>query len=109
MRTQKQIDASRSNGSKSRGPVTRMGKDRIRTNALKHGLTARLVLWPNEDSAQFQSLFLALLEQFAPENDLEFVCIEEMAIAKWRQRRVMSIEAAVGEQQINDTAKTGRE
>ena len=62
MRTEIQILAARLNGAKSKGAVTAMGKDRIRSNALKHGLTARLTLWRNEDTGQFQNLLLALLE-----------------------------------------------
>ncbi len=96
MRTEKQMIASRQNGEKSRGPVTAIGKDRIRLNALKHGLTARLTLWRNEDPEQFQKLFAALLDQFAPANDLEFLCVEEMAMAKWRMRRMVSLETAAG-------------
>lgn len=49
MRTEQQIASARLNGKKSHGPVTPMGKDRIRSNALKHGLTARLTLWANRD------------------------------------------------------------
>ncbi len=96
MRTEKQKAASRLNGAKSQGPLTAMGKDRIRTKALKHGMTARLALWPNEDPAQFHALFVTLLEQMAPENDLEFLCVEEMTLAKWRQRRVMTAETQAG-------------
>ncbi|MBY0505353.1 MAG: hypothetical protein K2X03_15675 [Bryobacteraceae bacterium] len=83
-----------------------MGKDRIRSNALKHGLTARLTVWKNEDAEQFRALLAALLEQFAPANDVEFLCVEEMAMAKWRMRRVMSMEAA-GNEQLSLTALPG--
>ena len=102
MRTEKQLAASRVNGQQSRGPVTAMGKDRIRLNALKHGLTARLTLWRNEDPEQFQRLLVALLEQFAPTNDVEFLCVEEMAMAKWRLRRVVGLETAAGNLQLKE-------
>jgi len=96
VRSEKQIAASRINGQKSLGPVTAMGKDRIRWNALKHGLTAQLTLWRNEDPEQFQRLLVALLERFAPTNDIEFLCVEEMAMAKWRMRRMASLQTAAG-------------
>ncbi len=107
MRSEKQTAAARINGRKSRGPVTPMGKDRIRSNALKHGLTARLTLWQNEDAEHFQNLLLALLEQFAPANDVEFLCVEEMAMAKWRQRRMMSLESAAGNKHLTDFTEKG--
>ena len=97
----------RVNRQKSQGPVTPMGKDRIRSNALKNGLTARLTLWANEDSGQFQALLVALLERFAPANDVEFLCVEEMAMAKWRLRRVVSLETAEGNKHLAETTATG--
>ena len=109
MRTEQQIASARLNGKKSHGPVTPMDKDRIRSNALKHGLTARLTLWANEDSGQFQALLVALLERFAPANDVEFLCVEEMAMAKWRLRRVVSLETAAGNKYLGETTALGAE
>ena len=107
MRTEIQILAARLNGAKSKGPVTAMGKDRIRSKALKHGLTARLTLWQNEDTGHFQNLLLALLEQFEPTNDVEFLCVEEMAMAKWRSRRVVGMETAAGNKHLAETSAEG--
>src|SRR4051795_11116675 len=39
-RSPAQIEASRRNGARSKGPVTPEGKERASRNALKHGLTA---------------------------------------------------------------------
>ena len=72
-----------------------------------HGLTARLTLWANEDSGQFQALLVALLDRFAPANDVEFLCVEEMAMAKWRLRRVVSVETAAGNKHLEKTTSTG--
>ena len=107
MRSEKQIAASKMNGSKSRGPVTALGKDRIRSNALQHGLTARLALWRNENAAHFQDLFIALLDRFSPANDVEFLCVEEMAMAKWRLRRVVGLETTLGNQRLAETTAEG--
>jgi hypothetical protein len=102
MRTEKQKAASRANGRKSRGPVSAMGKDRIRSNALKHGLTAKLTVWPNESPRQFQALLVAMLDRFAPKDDLEFLCVEEMAMAKWRQRRSVCMETEAGRKYLRE-------
>lgn len=47
-RTESQRQASRKNGSKSKGPKTTAGKDRSRRNAIKHGLRAE-TLGPPRD------------------------------------------------------------
>jgi hypothetical protein len=106
MRSEKQMAASRANGRKSRGPVSAAGKDRIRSNALKHGLTAKLTVWPNESSKQFQALLVAMLDRFAPKDDLEFLCVEEMAMAKWRQRRSVGMETEAGRKYLREIAPT---
>jgi len=108
MRSEKQIAASRENGRKSRGPVGVQGKDRIRSNALKHGLTAKLTVWPNESPRQFQALLVTMLDRFAPKDDLEFLCVEEMAMAKWRQRRSVHMETEAGRKYLREmTQQTG--
>ena len=93
-RTEKQKAASRLNGRKSHGPVTPMGKDRVRLNALKHGLTAKTAVLLHENNDQFQRLLISLLDEFRPASDVEFLCVEEMAMAKWRLRRVIGLETA---------------
>jgi hypothetical protein len=40
MASERQIAANRANGGRSRGPKTRAGKERSRTNAYRHGLAA---------------------------------------------------------------------
>ena len=94
IRTEKQKAASRLNGRKSQGPITRMGKDRVRLNALTHGLTAKTTVLLHENKDQFQSLLISLLDDFRPATDAEFLCVEEMAMAKWRLRRVIGLETA---------------
>lgn len=106
MRTEKQKQASRANGSKSRGPA--MGKDRLRWSTLEQGLSARMAVWQNEDAGHFQSLMAALLEQLRPTNDVEFLCIEEMAMAKWRLRRALSLETEAGNHHLAESKREGR-
>ena len=107
MRSEKQITASRLNGKKSQGPLTPRGQDRSRWNALQRGLTSRMVVWSNEDPEHFQDLLNALLVRFRPTNDVEFLCVEEMAMAKWRLRRVVSMETAAGNKHLEESSATG--
>ncbi|MGB2610780.1 MAG: hypothetical protein WBC80_17530, partial [Isosphaeraceae bacterium] len=44
MATAAQIEANRRNAQRSTGPKTDEGKDRVRRNAFKHGMTARTIM-----------------------------------------------------------------
>ncbi len=48
-------ERSRQNGRKSKGPRTEAGKERVRYNALKHGITAKSLLLPGEDRSEFEA------------------------------------------------------
>ena len=90
----RKIASARANGARSRGPVTPEGKVRSARNALVHGLTAATIVLGNEDPAQYESLRAAYLAWFQPRNTIEVDLIDEMASAKWRHRRALSIESA---------------
>ena len=67
-------EASRKNGARSRGPRTPEGKARSAQNALKHGLRAqKYVVLPDENSAEFQALEAALIEELVPLGALQAV------------------------------------
>ena len=97
MATDRQIESARINGAKSQGPVTPEGKAISAQNARKHGLSATVVL-ATESNPQFQQLLDKLVQCFPTVDPLEELLIEEMAVAKWRQRRTWSVEQAL----IND-------
>ena len=52
MRTPAQIEASRLNGTKSKGPITEEGIARSAQNAIKHGLAAHKLIVVEGESAQ---------------------------------------------------------
>jgi hypothetical protein len=77
------------------GPKSAEGKFRASQNSLKHGLTAKSILIPGEDPADWQQHLDSYLDQFlpatAPERDLVF----RIAAAQWRIRRAIEIEAQI--------------
>ena len=95
MNSQRKIDAARASGAKSRGPATPEGKAKCALNALKHGLTAKTVVLPIESEDAFNELHNALIAEFEPAAAVESLLVEEMAVAKWRSRRVWATESAL--------------
>ena len=94
MSSLRKILSSRANGAKSRGPVTPEGKRISARNAVRHGLLAETVLLSNESRESFAALLAAYTEKFQPRDEVEADLVEEMVVAKWRQRRLWSMEAA---------------
>ncbi len=92
-RTQAQIEASRSNGARGRGPATAEGKAASSQNAAKHGLRAAgFALLPDEDADAFEALRARLVEEHEPRGAVEEALVEGLALALWRMRRVEALE-----------------
>ena len=76
------------------GPRTRRGKQRSRYNAVKHGIFSEVVLKGRESIEQYESLLCDLTRQFRPEETLEEVLVEKLAMLLWRHRRLVQTESA---------------
>jgi hypothetical protein len=87
-------ETSRANGAKSRGPTTDEGKEKSSRNALKHGLTAGSgnILLDCESQAEFDEVQCKLLGIHEPATPAERDIVEEMIAARWRTRRMWTIE-----------------
>jgi hypothetical protein len=94
MSTERQKQASRTNGSKSRGAVTPEGKLASSRNALKHGMLSGAIVLQGESKDRFDKLVATLYEEFQPQTPFEESLIDNMAVARWRQTRIWSMEKA---------------
>ena len=95
-RSPAQIEASRRNGARSRGPTTPEGKARASRNALKHGLTAmhHLVL-EDEAPSELEEMTARLMAEVAPMSEIEARIARRLAIAFWKGERAERIEVAL--------------
>ena len=100
MRTEKQIQASRANGSRSHGPVTPDGKQRSSQNALRHGLLAATVVLQHEDTENFQTYLDQHIERFQPVDYVEMNVVEEMVAATWRLHRAWALQTHLLDKEI---------
>src|SRR5262249_22957893 len=91
--SQKQIDAARANGARSRGPKTPEGKKISSQNAVKHGLLSQWVVLRDESAEGFDSLLSSYTERLRPRDNVEAKIVEEMCMAAWRIRRAWAMEA----------------
>lgn len=95
MASERQIEANKLNAQRSTGPRTWQGKARVASNALKHGLTGKRIVLPNEDPEEFDDLRNAFREELAPQGALEEMLVDEIAADAWRLRRIPILEATV--------------
>jgi hypothetical protein len=94
MRTESQIEASRINGAKSRGPVTEEGKAASSRNATRHGLLSQTIVIEGESSERFLEHMADFIDQFNPQDSVELGLVEQMAACRWRQLSAWGLETA---------------
>src|ERR1019366_4896763 len=95
MSNDQQITANRLNAQRSTGPSTPAGKTRVSSNALKHGLTGREVVLPNENPDDFEFFRAGILTSLDPQGELEAALAEKIVADFWRLRRVPIFEATL--------------
>jgi len=61
-------------------------------NALRHGLTGRTVVMPNEDMAAYQAFCKELFDSLAPATPVENQFAQTFCDTQWRLNRIRSIE-----------------
>src|SRR3954454_1794751 len=95
MRPELQRQASRINGSKSRGPKSPETKSVTRFNGLKHGLRAEQIVLPGEDPAAFEAEKQAWLNDWKPMSHTRAVLAERAAACSWLLRRATAAEGTM--------------
>jgi hypothetical protein len=80
------IQAARANGAKSHGPKTAEGKQIASLNALKHGLTASIVVLQNESEEQYQADLRDYLDHFRPQGKPETDLVHQLSAQAARVR-----------------------
>lgn len=110
MSTEKQIEANRENAQKA-GVKTQEGKEIVRHNAYKHGLTAKALLGDfstiSESLSDFEQILDGLKRSFSPKGHFENDQIEQMAKATFKLRRfdVWEKHCFKESEELNDSFK----
>ena len=85
------------------GPNTEAGKAAVRRNAFKHGITAGYVVVDGmEDRADWEAVRKGVRETINPENYLEEMLAERLALNLWKRRRIDMYQAAVTRSWVDD-------
>jgi len=88
------LASNRRNALRSTGPRTAEGKERSRSNALKHGLTGEGVAISTEDSAAVAGRFEALRDELSPQTVMGGILVKRLALLSVRLDRCARQEAA---------------
>jgi len=92
MPTPAQYAANRLNAEKSHGPTSPQGKARSKMNALRHGLTARVVVLPSEDMDAYHAFSKEIVNSLDAQTPVERQFAQTVADNQWRINRIRSIE-----------------
>ena len=99
MTTERQIQANRLNGAKSRGPQTPEGKAISRLNAMRFGIYSELVLVDGESETQLIEFGRRLRADLAPVGEMELVLADKIVSTSWRLRRIVQAETMLYDKQ----------
>lgn len=109
MTTPKQTAANKANAKKSTGPKTAAGKAAVAGNAISHGILSRRLILEDESHDDFQALQDDLRQALRPMGALELVLVEKVAVAIWKQKRLVAAEAAMIELSRNTRQQVVRD
>jgi hypothetical protein len=86
------VASNRRNARQSTGPRTAGGKERVRLNALRHGLSSQTAVLPDEEAEAFAQHRDGLLASLKPRDDVELKLAETFVFATWKRERCVRAE-----------------
>jgi hypothetical protein len=86
------LAANRRNAKRSTGPKTVDGKNKVRLNALKHGLLSRDITVCGEKDTEYRALLSELERDWRPEGMTELLFVKAIADCQWRLLRAHRCE-----------------
>ena len=101
MATDKQIEANRSNSTKSTGPRTDAGKTQSARNGRRFNALAESILLQSENSSRFFNFARRLNLEYQPQGPTERTLLDMMITARWRLLRLVNLEAASVDQEYD--------
>jgi hypothetical protein len=102
MATEKQKQAARENGKKSRGPVSPDGKAASSQNAVSHGLcSTKWLVQNNEDRAMLDASIEDFTTEYQPAGPTEAALVRDIAHAHYCLERIWAIQVAALDFQVD--------
>jgi hypothetical protein len=102
MATNKQIQAARENGKKSRGPTSPEGKAASSQNAVSHGLcSTKWLVQNNEDRAMLDASIADFTAEYEPTGPTEAALVRDIAHAHYCLERIWAIQVAALDFQVD--------
>jgi hypothetical protein len=95
MPTAAQINANRQNAQASPGPTSEAGKAVSRLNAVKTGLTARIMLLSEVDAPIYAKYIARFFTKYDPANEAEHDLVQTIADTEWRLRHIAPLESGI--------------
>ena len=86
---------NRANAEHSTGPRSEAGKAVASLNAVKTGLTGRIVLLPSDDSAAYAAHIAEYESEYKPAALRERELVQSLADTSWRLKRIPGLELAI--------------
>ena len=97
MTSYRQIEANRRNALRSTGPKTEGGKQVSRRNAVRHGLTAEIVIGALEDAEDYKAFEVVIAADYDAQSAVERELVLRLASVLWWLRRATTMETGLFE------------